>query len=151
MTNDEVWDFSYSSFRSAITILQTLLLKFIGEYSLYHRFGKLNLVKLSYNSMVVWLRLKTIFANSPGAFKVMLASKVVKSKSLEILNLWHTLLKSNFLTILFCSSLLIPNVSSIRTEYLIDIVARNDYSVLLTGEQVRYFLTLQKKKARLLW
>ena len=33
------------------------------------------------------------------------------------------------------SSLLIPNVSSIRTEYLIDIVARNDYSVLLTGEQ----------------
>ena len=33
------------------------------------------------------------------------------------------------------SSLLIPNVSSIRTEYLIGVVAKNGFSVLLMGEQ----------------
>ncbi len=32
-------------------------------------------------------------------------------------------------------SLLIPNVSSVRTEFLIDMVVRNGRSVLLMGEQ----------------
>ena len=33
------------------------------------------------------------------------------------------------------SSLLIPNVSSIRTEFLIDVAAKNGHAVLLMGEQ----------------
>ena len=34
------------------------------------------------------------------------------------------------------SSLLIPNVSSIRTEFLIDLVTKNGHACLLMGEQV---------------
>lgn len=51
---------------------------------------------------------------------------------------WNTLISDYVppeITPLSYSSLLIPNVSSVRTEFLIDVVARNGHAVLLMGEQ----------------
>ena len=51
---------------------------------------------------------------------------------------WNTLIEDYVppdITPQIYSSLLIPNVSSVRTEYLIDIAAKNGHAVLLMGEQ----------------